>query len=126
MQPRFVCHEASTLTAETAAALYQRDQLLWIRLPEPERAACSSFSPGLNLHRLNQAHPKAVSSRWSVENAGSCCRSELQPGSLLSSPTSLLGGRWYVSAVLQRNKAALGSFLGGLPFAAPPPVFSDG
>ena len=65
------------------------------------------------MHELRGATP------WSVENAGACPRTALGPPNVFVT-SELPGGAWYISCILQREKAALEAFFQGVPLRTPP------
>lgn len=128
-------YEADELSAEQAAAIYFRDQLLWLRLPAESRECCSRFTLG-TLAQQYAARPKLIAKNWSVENnPDHLSESCLEPGSVLgtaakakskakseakSEAKSKGGGpaadaRWYVSTILQKDKAGQAAFLERMP-----------
>ena len=63
-----VRHEAAEMPPGVLQQLYERDQLLWLRLPEGQRAACTQWSLA-GLREQFAATPGFFSGHWSVENA---------------------------------------------------------
>eukprot|EP01045_Picozoa_sp_COSAG04_P034217 COSAG04_NODE_7396_length_1135_cov_1.457529_1_plen_255_part_01 len=113
-----VRHEAAELPPTVAQMLYERDQLLWLRLPEPERESCAGFDVA-KLRVLFAARPGFFRSHWSVENAVAHDRDALTADGVLGE--NLPAAAWYVSTILQGDGESLAEFMATCaPFAAPP------
>ena len=93
-------HDADEISPEEALALYQRDQLLWLRLPKPHRENCSRFSLA-ELSRMYGADPEAFKDKWHVENCGELTPASLTPDSVLGDG-SVPGAAFYVSCILDK------------------------
>ena len=115
--------EASDLDPAAAAEIYERDQLLWLRLPAEGRQHCHSFTKSY-LQSLYAARPKFVAKHWSVEsNPDQLPAACLEPASVLGQGQGqgdLEGKRYYVSSILQKDKSAQAEFLQGMPVAEYP------
>jgi hypothetical protein len=61
-------HDLDEMSDDMAAMLYERDQVLWVRLSAKDRAKCKS--PSALLAKLHKANPALFTTQWSVENAG--------------------------------------------------------
>ena len=80
--------DAAALSPEQVLALYERDQMVWLRLPEDSRNKCSAFSFAtvrecVHMPRFSMLimcwfqlctqyaqHPELFGARFSVENPG--------------------------------------------------------
>ena len=62
-------HDLSEIPLEVAMQLYDRDQILWIRLDDGGRRKCAAFDPAELRHHFN-TDPSFFSSHWNVENSG--------------------------------------------------------
>jgi hypothetical protein len=106
-------HNADELTPDQAAAIYDRDQVLWLKLPRAQRQCCAGFTASSLLEQF-ESSPEFFSRNWSVENSA-----QLDPASL--TPLHVFGremapnAAFYVSSILQKNKAAQKAFLDLVP-----------
>lgn len=107
--------------------LYERDQVLWVRLAGSERATCQQFELS-TLRAQYAAEPDFFTSHWNVENA--CGQTEAATSAVAvlgaeGSPTADAGtisqtrGAYYVSCILQSNEEGLARFFQSVPFAEP-------
>ena len=135
-----VRHELADMPEGVAQQLYERDQILWLRLPEPQRRRCRNWNFD-GLRAQFRREPEFFSSHWSVENAVRHDRTALSPETIFgsdcgggggassssssSSSSSLLQSAWYVSCILQDDKPALATFLATTPFAVPADTMLD-
>ena len=139
-------HDLSEIPLEVAMQLYDRDQILWIRLDDGGRRKCAAFDPAELRHHFN-TDPSFFSSHWNVENSGAG-RTERELSAmhvlggaprrgvqclrrfrslLISTVCSdaraagkeLPAGAWYCSSILQNNDDALARFYDKAPFATP-------
>ena len=115
-----VRHESSSLTTEQAMAIYERDQVLWVRLSPAEREACAAFDPCTLRERFAE-HPSFYSNHWSVENPVAHKKAALTPAAVLGPDAERLpAGPFYISSILQQNADAMAEFVSRVPFAEPP------
>lgn len=128
-----------------AIQIYERDHMLWVRLPDEDVGACQDFSMD-DLYELYESQPEFLNDYFSVENTGGDRSTpltanavytkgqELQPDAKrgktetgnTKSESGLPPGSWYVSSILQGNVAALGALLACLPFPEPPLLVEAG
>ena len=113
-----VCHDAS-LTEDEAIKLYNRDQLLWIRL-SPKDAITFSHQ---TISQQYEQDPAFFSNHFSVENPCQHDPKHLTPSAVFGKKfedISTDSGAYYVSSILQRNAIALSRFFQSVPFAKAP------
>ena len=114
-----VCHDAS-LTEDEAIKLYNRDQLLWMRLSPTEPITFSHQT----INQQYEQDPAFFSNHFSVENPCQHDPKHLTPSAVFGKNTtdsiSTDSGAYYVSSILQRNSNALSRFFESVPFAKAP------
>ena len=119
-----VRHDGAKLSPAQAREIYDRDQLLWIKLPKGTVPSKGDAMERLALPQLNKDHPDLLSDQFSVENVGDYRKSELRPNKIYSGPKGCAalesGGPFYVSSILQRHKEGVAAFLDKAPLAEAP------
>lgn len=116
-------HNRAELPPGVAQILYERDQLLWLRLNSTQRSSCAKFSIDAVKSQF-AAKPEFFSSHWSVENAVRHNQGALSPTHILGAG-ALPAGAWYCSSILQDDSEALAAFTAAVPFATPGPELLD-
>lgn len=117
-------HDLAELPPGVGQVLYERDQLLWLKLNSTQSSACADFSLE-SLQSQFAARPEFFSSHWSVENAVRHAQAALSAPSVLDPESELPDGAWYCSSILQDDNEALAAFAAELPFATPGPELLD-
>eukprot|EP01043_Picozoa_sp_COSAG02_P021031 COSAG02_NODE_1055_length_14928_cov_67.022726_10_plen_423_part_00 len=110
-------HNLAELPPGVAQVLYERDQLLWLKLDSSHCSSCADFSIESVKAQFATA-PDFFSSHWSVENAVRHKQAALSPAAVLGGD-GLPAGAWYCSSILQDDSDALASFSASVPFATP-------
>ncbi|KAJ1483621.1 hypothetical protein T484DRAFT_2573695 [Baffinella frigidus] len=111
-------HDLDELSADDALALYKRDQLLWLRLPQAQGKRCAAFGMS-SLQTLHKQCPSLFQTHWSIENPGEHEKEKLTPNAVFG-PKGPPAGQYYVSSILQKDDAALKKFFAKVPFAEAP------
>ena len=117
--------DATTLSAAEARKLYERDQLLWIRLPPRHRETCAAFSHQTIAAQF-QKDAAFFAEHFSVENACKHGPKDLTPATVFgkdgngSTFIRRDTGPFYVSTILQRSKTSLDRFFSSVPFDKAP------
>ena len=115
---------SSSLSDKEAREIYQRDQLLWLSLDTPkDKETCQNFGME-SLKRLHTLFPTALSRYFSIENAGSHNRADINPDALYGNDGKQLLSKkispFYASSILQRDEEAAQAFFSTVPFSTPP------
>ncbi len=116
-------HSLAELPPGVAQVLYERDQLLWLKLDSSQCSSCAEFSIDSVKSQFATA-PGFFSSHWSVENAVRHKQAALSPAAVLGGDV-LPAGAWYCSSILQDDNDALAAFSASVPFATPSPEVLD-
>jgi hypothetical protein len=114
-------HSLSDLTTQDILSLYERDQMLWLRLDGAALNKCAEFNLAM-LHALFREHPAFFSKRFSIENPGTFERATISAQTVYGDTAKLLNqGTFYCSSILKDNKEnGMSAFLETVPFAEPP------
>ena len=99
-------------------SMWQRDQVLWLRLGPAHRKKCDAFGMSV-LQTLQAQLPALFQSHWSVENPGDNAKQSLTPEALFA-PSAPPPRPFYVSSILQKDSKSLKRFFAKVPFAEAP------
>ena len=122
--------DSNSLSSSEALQFYQKYQVLHVRMSPPYSSSSSSSSSlcsWTNLVSLYKEFPHQIAKAWSVENAGDAAASsnENSPFVLFLNNKSPPPKTFYVSCILQKEKAMLSKFLSSCPLATPPFFFDS-